>query len=194
MNWFCLHTELRQEDKVSRILQREFDLEVFSPRIRFRRMRAGRPLWTTEALFPVYYSLPASIILIVLKQAKMLTGVTRVVHFGDRPTPIDDAIMADLRALVQDNETVEVQNADPQPGSEVVVVGGPMRGLRALVTRVMPARQRVAILLELLGTSREVADRAGPGLSGESAGGKNRNRPRCLNKFSITPSSSYARH
>jgi len=31
-----------------------------------------------------------------------------------------------------------------------------MRGLRALVTRVMPARQRVAILLELLGNTREV--------------------------------------
>ncbi len=154
MNWFCLHTEPRQEDKVSRILQREFDLEVFSPRIRFRRMRAGRPLWTTEALFPGYLFARFDYFE-RRRQVNALPGVTRVVHFGDRPTPIDDAIMADLRALVQDNETVEV-NADPQPGSEVVVVGGPMRGLRALVTRVMPARQRVAILLELLGTSREV--------------------------------------
>jgi transcriptional antiterminator RfaH len=63
--------------------------------------------------------------------------------------------MAELRTLVQDNETVEV-NADPQPGSEIVVAGGPMRGLRALVTRVIPARQRVAILLELLGNTHEV--------------------------------------
>jgi hypothetical protein len=31
-----------------------------------------------------------------------------------------------------------------------------MQGLRVLVTRVIPARQRVAILLELLGTAREV--------------------------------------
>ena len=34
------------------VLQRETGLEVFAPRIRFRRMRAGQPLWTTEALFP----------------------------------------------------------------------------------------------------------------------------------------------
>ena len=38
--------------------------------------------------------------------------------------------MAELRALVCDNETVEV-TADPQPGSEVVIVGGSFRGLRA---------------------------------------------------------------
>jgi transcriptional antiterminator RfaH len=81
--------------------------------------------------------------------------VTRVVQFGDRPSPIDDSIMAELRALVQDNETVEV-SSEPQPGSEVIVTGGAMQGLRVLVTRVIPARQRVAILLELLGTAREV--------------------------------------
>lgn len=46
--------------------------------------------------------------------------------------------------------------ADPQPGPEVVVTGGSLRGLRVLVTRVIPARQRIAILLDLLGSQREV--------------------------------------
>jgi len=68
---------------------------------------------------------------------------------------VPDAIMAELRALVRDNETVEV-TADPQPGSEVVITGGSLSGLRVLVTRVMPARQRIAVLLELLGSNREV--------------------------------------
>ena len=76
-------------------------------------------------------------------------------HFGEQIAPVDDAIMADLRALVCDNETVEV-TADPQPGSEVVITGGSLRGLRVLVTRVIPARQRIAILLDLLGSQREV--------------------------------------
>ena len=43
MNWYCLHTEPKQENKIALVLQRELELEVFSPRIRFRRMRAGRP-------------------------------------------------------------------------------------------------------------------------------------------------------
>ena len=154
MNWYCLHTEPKQENKIALVLQRELELEVFSPRIRFRRMRAGRPLWTTEALFPGYLFARFDYFE-RRRQVTALPGVTRVVQFGDRPSPIDDSIMAELRALVQDNETVEV-SADPQPGSEVIVTGGAMQGLRVLVTRVIPARQRVAILLELLGTAREV--------------------------------------
>ena len=54
MNWYCLHTAPKQENKVARVSQRELSLAVFAPRIRFRRMRAGQPLWATEALFPGY--------------------------------------------------------------------------------------------------------------------------------------------
>jgi transcription antitermination factor NusG len=36
------------------------------------------------------------------------------------------------------------------------VLDGPFKGLRAVVTRVMPAKERVAVLLDLLGTQREV--------------------------------------
>ena len=135
-------------------LQRELDLEVFAPRIRFRRMRAGRPIWTTEALFPGYL-FARFVYTERRRQINALPGVTNIVHFGDRPAEVDEAIMTDLRALVRDHETIEIA-ADPQPGSEVFITGGAMSGLRALVTRVMPARQRVAVLLELLGTHREV--------------------------------------
>ena len=154
MPWYCLHTAPRQENKVALVLKRELELEVFSPRIRFRRMRAGRPMWATEALFPGYLFARFEYFE-RRRQINALQGVTSVVHFGEQVTPVDDAVMAELRALVRDNETVEV-TADPQPGSEVVITGGSLRGLRVLVTRVLPARQRIAVLLELLGSQREV--------------------------------------
>ncbi len=154
MNWYCLHTAPRQENKVAQLLTRELGLEVFAPRIRFRRMRAGRPLWATEALFPGYLFARFNY-LDRRRQINALPGVTSIVHFGDQAAPVDDSIMAELRALVRDNETVEV-TADPRPGSEVVITGGSLRGLRVLVTRVIPARQRIAILLDLLGSEREV--------------------------------------
>ncbi len=124
LNWSCLHTAPKQENKVAQLLTRELELETFAPRIRFRRMRAGQPVWTTEALFPGYlfarfeYSERR-------RQINSLPGVTSVVHFGEQISPVDDTVMSDLRALVSDNETVEV-NADPQPGSEVVITGGPL--------------------------------------------------------------------
>ena len=154
VNWYCLHTAPRQENKVALVLKRELGLEVFAPRIRFRRMRSGQPLWATEALFPGYLFARFEYFE-RRRQINALPGVTSIVHFGDQVVPIDDTVLADLRSLVKDNETVEV-TADPQPGSEVVITGGSLRGLRVLVTRVIPARQRIAILLELLGSSREV--------------------------------------
>lgn len=154
LHWFCLHTAPKQENKVAQLLARELELEVFAPRIRFRRMRGGQPLWTTEALFPGYLFSRFEYFE-RRRQINALPGVTSIVHFGERVVPIDDAVMSELRTLVQDNETVQVA-ADPQPGSEVVITGGSLRGLRVLVTRVIPARQRIAILLELLGSQREV--------------------------------------
>ena len=154
MNWYCLHTAPRQENKVALVLKRELLLEVFSPRIRFRRMRAGQPMWATEALFPGYLFAQFDYFE-RRRQINALPGVTSIVHFGEQVVPVGETVMTDLRALVRDNETVEV-TADPQPGSEVVITGGSLRGLRVLVTRVLPARQRIAVLLELLGGQREV--------------------------------------
>ena len=154
MNWYCLHTAPRQENKVALVLQRELAIDVFAPRIRFRRMRAGQPIWTTEALFPGYLFARFDYFA-RRRQINALPGVTSIVHFGEQVVPVADPVMAELRALVRDNETVEV-TADPQPGSEVVITGGSLRGLRVLVTRVLPARQRIAVLLELLGAQREV--------------------------------------
>ncbi len=153
-SWFCLHTAPRQENKVAQILQRDLGLEVFAPRIRFRRMRLGKPIWATEALFPGYLFARFEY-LERRRQINALPGVTSIVHFGDQLAPIDDTTVADLRALVRDDETIEV-TAEPSPGDEVVITSGPMSGLRVLVTRVLPARQRIAILLELLGSFREI--------------------------------------
>jgi hypothetical protein len=47
--------------------------------------------------------------------------------------------------------------SDPlAPGIEVVVSGGAFAGMQASVLRVMPARQRVQVLLEILGRPTEV--------------------------------------
>ena len=43
-----------------------------------------------------------------------------------------------------------------QPGEAVRVAGGVFDGLQAVVTRVMPSRERVAVLLEFLGRQTSV--------------------------------------
>jgi transcription antitermination factor NusG len=69
---------------------------------------------------------------------------------------VPDRAIGDLLAAVPEGagETITIQ-PEVQLGQEVQVVEGAFAGLRAVVTRVMPARQRVAVLLEFLGRMSE---------------------------------------
>lgn len=152
--WYCIQTAPRQERKVAAFLEREVKIETFAPKIRFRRIRLGEPLWATEALFPGYLFARFAY-LQQRRQINALPGVGGIVQFGDQIVPIEDALISQLRSFVGDAQTIEI-TVGPAPGSEVVITGGPLRGFQVLVTRVMPARQRIAILLEMLGSPREV--------------------------------------
>ena len=68
---------------------------------------------------------------------------------------MSDETLVQLRESIGEDETLTVAGVTV-PASEVLIVSGPLRGLQLLVTRVMPARERVAVLLEILGAEREV--------------------------------------
>jgi len=152
--WFCLKTQPKHEKLAAQFLRSQAGLEVFCPMLRFQRVTVNGKKWFQEALFPGYifgkfpyrshYRLVASSM-----------GVTKIVGFGGQPAVVADEVIAELRNFVRDNEVIEIV---PQivPGDEVTVLDGPFKGLRAVVTRVMPAKERVAVLLDLLGTQREV--------------------------------------
>jgi transcription antitermination factor NusG len=42
------------------------------------------------------------------------------------------------------------------PGDEVQIIGGSFQGLHAVVARVMPGRERVAVLMEFLGRQTSI--------------------------------------
>jgi transcription antitermination factor NusG len=81
--------------------------------------------------------------------------VSTIVRFGGIPSVVPDEIVADLRASVVDQETIEIPTII-QVGEEVQLLEGPFTGLRALVTQVLPAQERIKVLLEILGMEREV--------------------------------------
>jgi transcription elongation factor/antiterminator RfaH len=152
--WFCLKTQPKHEKLAAQLLRAQADLEVFSPLLRFQRVTVSGKKWFEEALFPGYifarfpYCTHARLVASSM-------GVTKVVGFGGQPAVVEDNIIGELRQFARDNEVVQV-SSEVVPGDEVTVLDGPFKGLRAVVTRVMPAKERVAVLLDLLGTQREV--------------------------------------
>lgn len=155
--WFCLRTQPKHEHIATASLRLLPDVEVFSPRIRFRRSTRRGPVWFNESLFPGYLFARfdwRTSLRIVYHSA----GIANVVHFGTRWPTIPDPTIAELRQAVGPEE-LKVVEAVPEPGEEVVLSGGAFHGLQGVVVRYIPSRARVAILLDFLGrqTTVEVA-------------------------------------
>ena len=153
-SWFCLRTQPKHEHIAAAHLQQDPEVQIYLPRIRFKRATRRGPVWFTEALFPNYlfarFDLAAC-----LRRVCHARGVRGVVHFGDRWPVVPDAVIAELRATVGADQ-VHVVHDELQPGEPVQIVGGAFHGLQAVVTRVMPSRERVAVLLDFLGRQTAV--------------------------------------
>jgi transcriptional antiterminator RfaH len=152
--WYCVRSQLRHEHIAAAHLVQDLDLAVFLPRIRFRRLTRQGSRRVTEPLFPAY-------LFARFKWAEHLRavqharGVAQVVHFGERWPTVPDEVIDLLRGEVGSDEIHEVRG-ELRAGDEVRLVGGAMHGLSAVVTHALPARQRVAVLLEFLGRQVKV--------------------------------------
>jgi len=149
LSWFCVRARPREEHIATASLRRLEGMDVLNPRIRFRRSTARGPVWVTESMFPGYvfarFNLRQS-----LDMVRYSFGVAGVVHFGLFWPIVPDETVEGLRAVVGEEEVRLVESA-LKVGDEVEVATGSFTGFYGIVTRVMPARDRVAVLLEFLG-------------------------------------------
>ena len=152
--WYCVRAKPKTERTTSQLLRTEAGIEVFCPAVRFERARRSGRTWVTEAMFPGYLFGRFAYV----SQHRLVRsthGVSQILGFGGEASVVPGSIIQELRASVQDNETVTIASSI-EVGEEVNLVTGPFRGIRAVVTRVLPARERIAVLLEVLGMEREV--------------------------------------
>ncbi len=152
--WFCLRTQPKHEHIAAAHLKDIPEVEIYLPRIRFKRATRRGPVWFTEALFPNYLFARFDLAE-CLRQVCHARGVSGVVHFGDRWPIVPEGVIADLRATVASDQ-VHVVPDELKPGESVHIAGGVFHGLQAVVTRVLPSRERVAVLLEFLGRQTSV--------------------------------------
>ena len=81
LNWFCLRSQTKHEHIAAAHLAQLPKLEVYLPRIRFKRSTRMGPAWFTEALFPSYLFARFDLLSSV-RRVHHARGVTGVVHFG----------------------------------------------------------------------------------------------------------------
>ena len=152
--WFCVRAQPKGESLAARLLATLPSLEVFLPRIKYRRAGRTGTKWVTEALFPGYlfarFELRKS-----LRTIHYCPGVSCVVHFGSHWPTVPETVVEEIHRALGEEE-IRILAQVVQPGDEVEILTGPLLGLTAVVERFMPARQRVAVLLDFLGRQSSV--------------------------------------
>jgi transcriptional antiterminator RfaH len=149
--WFCIRTHMKREHIAAAHLRRLPGVDVFHPQVRLlRSTRRGRH-WSTESLFPNYlfahFDLEA-----MLARVTYTPSVKIVLRFGDRVPAIPDRVIKDLRRGLDHLADCVLTDA-PIEGEEIEIASGPFAGMKGLVTRVQPGKERAKILLNVMGRS-----------------------------------------
>lgn len=152
--WYCVRTKPKHEHIAAANLARQPGLEIFCPRLRVERSTRRGIVRILEPLFPGYLFVRC-VLEDKLDDLRYANGVGSLVNFGGRIPRVPDDVVAGLQAYFAGEEILSLPDA-LQPGAEVIVAGGAFEGMRASVLRVLPARQRVQVLLEILGRPTEV--------------------------------------
>ena len=147
--WYCTRTKPKHEHIVAANLKRNLGLEVFHPRLRMERPTRRGVVRVVEPLFPCYVFVRCNISE-CLDGIRYVNGVSSLVHFGQRIPVVPDSVVEELRQCFETEELMDVKE-QLCPGTEVTVGEGAFHGFNGIVLRVLPAKQRVQILLDFLG-------------------------------------------
>ena len=157
--WFCVRTQTKREHIAAVHLREVEGVEVFCPRLRYRKATRRGKIWWVEPLFPGY--LLAKFALAEMERAvTFCQGVRGLVRFGSEIPAVADAFVESLRQEVRSrsDDDEEIFSVSPviEIGDEVEIAHGPLQGMRGTVVSIAPATERVKILLEFLGQPQAV--------------------------------------
>jgi transcriptional antiterminator RfaH len=152
--WYCVRTQPRQEQVAAGHICRLEDVETFCPRIKLQKaQRDGAAPFVVEALFPGYLFARFAFAQ-RHRDIRYAHGVSHIIQFGLRYPTVPDSWITELRSEFSAGPVKEV-TAPLAIGTAVQVIGGPFRGLTAVVTQRRSGAERVRVLLEFLGRDIE---------------------------------------
>jgi transcriptional antiterminator RfaH len=147
-SWYLVRTKQHKESLVRQVLSTR-GLDIFLPLLRTTRNHWGRIEETIEPLFPTYifafFDLEAQYFAV-----QWTPGVVGLVRAGDEPSEVDPRIIDQIKSRTSKGVLTLVPKK-LQRGEPVNLADGPLRGLVAVFERYLSGRERVALLLELVG-------------------------------------------
>ncbi|NPV82156.1 MAG: hypothetical protein HPY46_01015 [Candidatus Aminicenantes bacterium] len=138
ISWYVIRTKARKEFQVEHLFG-QAGFTVYNPK--YRQDGAIRPFFPGYLFLKFRY--PEQYRTVIYTR-----GVQRVVGNSSGPISIEAEIIKCLKAR-EKNGLIELMKygEEPQPGDEIMVMEGPLKGLRGLFYRNLSDKDRVMILL-----------------------------------------------
>jgi transcriptional antiterminator RfaH len=154
--WYVVQTQINAEAKAARNLLRQ-GFEIYLPRYLKRRSHARKVEKVAAPLFPRYMFVNIDIATQRWRSVQSTYGVSHLVLSGSDPAPVAEAIIDQLKAREDASGFVKLDQCPKFAiGEKVRVMAGVFAENLGLFDG-MADRDRVAILLELLGRKVRVS-------------------------------------
>jgi transcriptional antiterminator RfaH len=157
--WYCVRTQPKREHLAAKGLQHLEGVETFCPRLRYKKATRRGNVWWVEAMFPGYIF--AKFIRHEKERAVIHSqGVMTLLKFGSLVPAISTKFIEELQQLIHDQQTEEEHLLTLHPsvkkGDQVEIAHGAMQGITGEVIKVLPASERVMLLIDFLGNPQIV--------------------------------------
>jgi len=153
--WYCIRSKVKQERVAHSRLSSELEVECYLPMVTklLRGKNAGKKV--REPLFPGYFFVRVDLNT-ELRKVSYAQGVSGFVKLGDRfPVVKQEVIESIIRFCEEFEEERELTSAIKR-GDRVELVGQLFEGSMGNVVELLPAKNRIRILVEFLNDSVEV--------------------------------------
>ncbi|WP_163559810.1 transcription/translation regulatory transformer protein RfaH [Halomonas sp. NO4] len=145
--WYAIQCKGGESFRASENLANQ-GFEIFHPVLEVQKKRRGKLEWLSEPLFPYYLFIRLDRLASNWRPIRSTRGVLKIVTFGDRPLPVDDALVETLRSHGSDGQDTAA-NVYFRAGEPVEITEGPFQNLSAVFAN-HSGEERAVVLLNLL--------------------------------------------
>jgi transcriptional antiterminator RfaH len=145
-HWYALYTRPRHEKIVLRELERDGHT-AYLPLQKTLQQWSDRKKWVEKPLFHSYVFVQAADH--QFYEISRTMGVARFVKTDGRPARIPEKQIDQLRLMINSNEPIEVSTEDFEPGVEVEVTHGSLKGLNGELLKI-DDKNRVMVRIDHL--------------------------------------------
>ncbi|MEQ8440645.1 MAG: transcription/translation regulatory transformer protein RfaH [Roseitalea porphyridii] len=148
--WFAVFCKTGQERLAEgNLLNQGFT--TYLPRLALRKRSGGKNVAVTVPMFPGYLFVQVDLERTPWRAINSTFGVRRIVSFGERPAPLPEGAIEEIRAREDADGIIRLPKVAPfQKGETVEFADGPMSDVKAMFT-VPSGTERVIVLMNLLG-------------------------------------------